>query len=155
MNTFIAYYSSPIGLLELIADQDSLLRINRTDKSGEVLSSADHPIIRQTVKELDEYFAGKRSGFDVPVRFLGTDFQNQVWNALLQIPYGETTTYSRIAQLVGRPKAVRAVGTAIGRNPVPLIVPCHRVVASDGGLAGFAWGLDAKKYLLRQEGIGV
>ena len=103
------------------------------------------------MKQLEEYFAGERKTFDVPLDLWGTPFQQEVWKALLQIPYGETRSYQDIAQSVGNPKAVRAVGGANGRNPVPVIVPCHRVIRSDGNLGGYGGGLDIKRDLLDLE----
>lgn len=108
-------------------------------------------VIRLAVKELNEYFAGKRKAFDIPLRPVGSGFQQSVWKALLDIPYGETRTYMQIASAVNNPRGVRAVAQAIGANPMSIIVPCHRVIGSDGSLTGFAGGLDAKQYLLAGE----
>jgi methylated-DNA-[protein]-cysteine S-methyltransferase len=101
--------------------------------------------------QLNEYFAGSRKEFDLPLRFNGTEFQVSVLKALREIPYGETTSYGEIAKRIGRPKAVRAVGAANGRNPIPIVVPCHRVIGSTGDLTGFGGGLDTKEALLRLE----
>jgi methylated-DNA-[protein]-cysteine S-methyltransferase len=101
--------------------------------------------------QLNEYFAGSRKEFDLPLRFNGTEFQVSVLEALQEIPYGETTSYGEIAKRIGRPKAVRAVGAANGRNPIPIVVPCHRVIGSTGDLTGFGGGLDTKEALLRLE----
>lgn len=100
---------------------------------------------------MKEYFAGTRNQFELELDFAGTDFQKQVWQALLTIPFGETRSYSQIAEQIGNPKAVRAVGAANGRNPISIIAPCHRVVGASGGLTGFAGGLEAKQYLLTLE----
>lgn len=108
-------------------------------------------VIESAAAELDEYFAGRRREFSVPVVLAGTAFQRQVWEELLKIPYGETATYADIAVRIGNPKAVRAVATAIGANPISIFVPCHRVVGSDGTLTGYAGGLPAKRYLLTLE----
>jgi methylated-DNA-[protein]-cysteine S-methyltransferase len=102
--------------------------------------------------QLQEYFAGERSHFDLLLNGAGTDFQQSVWSALARIPFGEVRSYGDIAREIGRPKAVRAVGAANGRNPLPIIVPCHRVIGSNGSLTGFAGGLDIKKKLLALEG---
>jgi len=102
-------------------------------------------------KQLDEYFAGNRREFDVPLRLKGTSFQISVWNELIKIPYGTTTTYGEIARRIGNPKAVRAVGLANGRNPIPIVVPCHRVIGSNGSLTGFGGGLANKSLLLELE----
>ena len=112
---------------------------------------ADDPLLADTAAQLREYFAGTRSSFDVPLDLQGTDFQRAVWNALLNIAPGRTTTYGEIARELGVPSASRAVGAAVGRNPVSIIVPCHRVVGSSGSLTGYAGGLDRKRSLLRIE----
>lgn len=108
-------------------------------------------LLKQTSQELIEYFQGERQSFTVPVRAEGTDFQRRVWEALCRIPYGETRTYGEIARQVGSPKGARAVGMACNRNPIMMLVPCHRVVGSDGKLVGFAGGLAMKEALLRME----
>ena len=107
--------------------------------------------IRPYVIQFEEYFIGKRQNFNIPLVLRGTDFQISVWKALLRIPYGTTKTYSEIAQEINRPKAVRAVGGAIGANPVSIVVPCHRVIGKDGTLTGFGGGLEIKAELLRIE----
>jgi methylated-DNA-[protein]-cysteine S-methyltransferase len=107
----------------------------------------------QAEAELEEYFAGRRRKFDVPLDLVGTDFQKQVWHQLLKIPYGRTCSYADIAREIENPKAVRAVGAANGRNPICVIVPCHRVIAADGSLGGYTGGLDKKRQLLTLEGL--
>jgi methylated-DNA-[protein]-cysteine S-methyltransferase len=111
----------------------------------------DNAIIQQTCKQLDEYFAGKRKIFDLPLSPVGTPFQQKVWKALQQIPYGETISYAQLAQSVDNPKACRAVGSANGKNPVAIIIPCHRVINTGGKLGGYAYGLEIKKQLLDLE----
>lgn len=111
-------------------------------------------ILDETERELREYFAGKRESFDIPLLMAGTDFQKSVWQALLGIPYGEVVSYMDVSQAIGNPKAVRAVSQAIGSNPIAIIVPCHRVVGSNGSLTGFAGGLEAKHCLLELEKRG-
>ena len=112
----------------------------------------NHPVLKQAVQQLKQYLAGKRSSFDLPLDLRGgTEFQQSVWQALLTIPAGATTSYGAIGQRVGKPKAVRAVGAAVGRNPVSIIVPCHRVMGADGSLTGYAGGLDRKQTLLQLE----
>lgn len=108
----------------------------------------ENPLLEKACVQIDEYLAGEREEFVLPIRFVGTRFQEEVWCALLEIPYGETCTYADIAKAVGRPKACRAVGLANNRNPIPLIVPCHRVIGANGRLTGYAGGLDMKKKLL-------
>lgn len=110
------------------------------------------PLARAAEKQVREYFAGKRTRFDLPLEPRGTGFERTVWNALLEIPHGETRTYKQIAEAIGRPTACRAVGRANGRNPISIVIPCHRVVGSNGTLTGYAGGLDRKERLLRLEG---
>ncbi|HEU5137405.1 MAG TPA: methylated-DNA--[protein]-cysteine S-methyltransferase, partial [Steroidobacteraceae bacterium] len=115
------------------------------------IESPAHPLLVETARQLREYFAGSRRAFDVPLEFRGTDFQRRAWSALLTIPYGETRTYGQMAEQIGNPAAVRAVGAANGRNPISIIAPCHRVIGMNGDLTGFGGGLDAKAHLLSLE----
>lgn len=150
--------TSPIGRLKLVASDQGLVAIlwehdsPRRVRLAELVERVEHPVLVRTENELNEYFAGKRSAFTVPLDMRGTYFQKQVWEALLGIPYGETRTYGQLANQLGNPKATRAVGAANGRNPIAILVPCHRVIGYSGKLTGFAGGLDAKAYLLRLEG---
>lgn len=112
-------------------------------------------LLDRTEAELREYWEGKRRTFELPLLFLGTDFQKDVWNALLDIPWGETVSYGDLAGRIGRPKAVRAVGVAVGENPFSIIVPCHRVIGKDGSITGYGGGLDAKRMLLGIEGVAI
>lgn len=113
----------------------------------------EHPVLQTAMRQLDEYFAGQRTRFDLPLDLQGgTPFQQDVWQALLAIPCGQRTSYGELSRRIGRPSAVRAVGAAVGRNPVSVIVPCHRVLGYDGALTGYAGGLDRKTALLRLEG---
>lgn len=140
---------SPVGLLTLRAEDGALTAILFGDqRTG--LSGSDQ-ILDQAEAELKEYFAGERKEFTVPVRLMGTEFQKKVWAALAEIPYGETATYGEIAARIGKPKACRAVGTANHHNPVPIIVPCHRVIGAGGSLTGYGGGLEVKAYLLTLE----
>lgn len=150
--------ASPVGNLELVARGDCLAAIlwekdnpPARVRLGERLESANHPVLMETERQLREYFAGKRTVFTVSLDMAGTGFQKKVWDALLAIPFGQTRTYADIARQIGNPKACRAMGAANGRNPVSIIVPCHRAIGSDGQLHGFAGGLDAKRYLLALE----
>lgn len=114
----------------------------------------DHPVLRQAAAQLAEYFSGRRNAFGLALDLShGTAFQQAVWQALLAIPFGQTTSYGTLATRIGRPKAVRALGAAVGRNPIGIIVPCHRVIGADGSLTGYAGGLDRKTALLRIEGV--
>lgn len=119
----------------------------------ELGKSNNHAIAKQAITELCQYFAGERQSFDVPIWLLGTPFQRQVWQALCQIPYGQTISYKQLAQDIGKPLAYRACANANGQNPISLIVPCHRVIAADGGLGGYTGGLEIKKTLLAIEGV--
>jgi len=149
---------SPVGRLTLVASDSGLAAIlwendnPRRVPVNLVAEVPDHPVLIETEKQLREYFAGQRQVFSVPLDFGGTEFQNQVWQALLSIPFGETRTYTEIARQIGKPAAVRAVGAANGRNPISIIAPCHRVLGSTGNLTGFAGGLQAKAHLLALEG---
>lgn len=148
---------SPVGTLTLVAGDAGLVAILwPDDKPGRVrldalTEDADHPVLAETARQLDAYFAGTLTHFTMSLDFRGTDFQKQVWAALLTIPFGETRSYAQIARQIGRPAAVRAVGAANGRNPISIVAPCHRVVGSNGALTGFAGGLDAKRLLLDLE----
>ena len=110
-------------------------------------------ITAKAAQELDEYFAGGRKTFDLPLLFVGTEFQEKVWNTLLEVPYGETRSYGWMAKRIGNPKAVRAVGTANGSNSISIFAPCHRIIGSNGSLTGYGGGLPAKKFLLELEGV--
>ena len=120
--------------------------------TGKILAFCS--LLAETERQLREYFSGKRSRFELPLDFQGTEFQKKVWSALLTIPFGETRSYTEIAVQIGSPNAVRAVGAANGRNPLSIVAPCHRVIGASGGLTGFAGGLAAKQWLLRLETRG-
>jgi methylated-DNA-[protein]-cysteine S-methyltransferase len=152
--------SSPIGRLILVADDLGLRRIlfANEDLTSKGLRDEDAPevegpdeLLDATVSQLGEYFAGDRRDFDLPLHLEGTDFQKQAWRALAGIPYGETISYGRQAEAIGRPGAFRAVGSANGQNPIPIVLPCHRVVGADGSLTGFGGGIDIKQQLLDLE----
>jgi len=148
---------SPVGRLQLVASERGLAAILwENDKPSRVrfggtVESGEHPVLDEAERQLGEYFAGTRRSFDLPLDFAGTDFQRQVWTALLRIPYGETRTYGELAAEIGNPAAVRAVGAANGRNPLSIVAPCHRVIGSTGNLTGFAGGLPVKAQLLELE----
>ncbi len=151
------WMDSPVGRLQLIATDDGLSAVLWEGEDGAriglgpVRDRDDHPLLQQAVRQLQEYFAGDRKVFDLPMDAVGTAFQKDVWAALRAIPYGETRSYGDIARLLGRPKAFRAVGAANGRNPLSIVSPCHRVIATGGGLGGFAGGLEVKSRLLAME----
>jgi methylated-DNA-[protein]-cysteine S-methyltransferase len=149
--------NSPVGILKLVASDVGLGAIlwENDDPTRVRLHSLTednkHPLLLEVEKQLADYFAGKLKKFSLKLDFSGTDFQKKVWSALLTIPFGETRSYGQIAQQIGHPKAVRAVGAAIGRNPISIIAPCHRVIGSNKALTGFAGGLDKKVCLLNIE----
>jgi methylated-DNA-[protein]-cysteine S-methyltransferase len=148
---------SPVGKLKLIASDKGLAAIlwekdsPRRVRLGDLVADEQHPILMETQRQLGEYFAGKRKSFSVALDMRGTRFQKDVWEALLAIPFGETRSYGQLAKQLGNPQATRAVGAANGRNPVSIIVPCHRVIGSSGELTGFAGGLETKAHLLSLE----
>ena len=155
--TFITL-PSPVGELKLVANGSRLAAIlwendkpNRV-RLGPMSEAPDNPLLQNAARQLEEYFSGSRIHFDLELDFTGTTFQKQVWAALLTIPFGETRTYRQIAEQIGNPTAVRAVGAANGRNPISIIAPCHRVIGASGKLTGFAGGLEAKERLLTLEG---
>ena len=151
-------YESPVGTLTLVAGDEGLRaviwpdgRLDRVGLAGETLTPGDAPVLDATAAQLDEYFAGTRTTFDLPLDLHGTPFQLAAWQALAGIPYGETRTYGEQADRIGRPTAVRAIGAANGRNPVSIVLPCHRVIGSNGSLVGFGGGLEVKAALLELE----
>ncbi len=151
---------SPVGSLTLVASDSGLVAVLwANEREGRVpfnerVEPSDHPLLDSAEQQLREYFKGERTRFDLPLDLRGTPFQREVWQALLAIPFGERKTYGQIASQLGKPHATRAVGAANGRNPVSIIVPCHRVVGSSGTLTGFAGGMIAKAYLLNLEASG-
>ena len=152
---YYCYLETPIGELLLAGDDDGLSMIGFPKGSMRREPEADwifnEARLAEARRQIDEYFAGERRDFDLLLRLTGTEFQVSVLEALQEIPYGETVSYGEIARRIGRPKAVRAVGAANGRNPLPIVVPCHRVIGSTGDLTGFGGGLDTKEALLRHE----
>lgn len=136
--------------LDLICSEDAIVSLSF--RTGEETQRPLTALEQQVKEQLQEYFEGSRSSFDLPLAPEGTDFQKLVWEELLKIPYGESRTYSEIAVAIGRPKASRAVGNAINKNPIAIIIPCHRVIGKDGKLRGYAGGLELKEMLLRLEG---
>ena len=156
--TFTAVFDSPIGPLTIVASDVGVRAVlwpsdepSRVPLAGPAVEQPDHAVIRSVMTQLAEYFAGDRSDFDVPLDPVGTAFQQDAWAALRTIPYGETISYGEQAARMGDRRKARAVGAANGRNPISIIVPCHRVVGSGGALTGFAGGLEAKAWLLRHE----
>jgi methylated-DNA-[protein]-cysteine S-methyltransferase len=157
MTLFYKEMESPVGKLKLVAKSEALVAIlwdqerpNRV-KLDTMNLDPRHPILLETERQLSEYFAGQRTRFDLPLQPHGTEFQKKVWQALREIPFGETKSYLDLARAVGSPEASRAVGAANAKNPLSIVVPCHRVVGADGTLTGFAGGLEAKAALLALE----
>jgi len=146
---------SPVGRLRLVADPHGLREIwfetGRHTREAAAHWMRDRARLAFARAQLDDYFAGRRHVFELPLHPLGTPFQCTVWRALADIPYGATTSYGELARRIGQPKAVRAVGAANGRNPLPIVLPCHRVIGSDGSLTGFGGGLPVKRFLLAME----
>ena len=154
----VVYYTtfeSPVGRLLLAGDSNALRRVSfkGSKRSGPPRPEwkLDEAPFTEAVRQLRAYFRGELKEFDLPLELEGTEFQRRVWNALRAIPYGETISYAQLAGRIGNPRAVRAVGLANGSNPIPIIVPCHRVIGSDGSLTGFGGGLSTKKKLLELE----
>ncbi|MGF1755707.1 methylated-DNA--[protein]-cysteine S-methyltransferase [Vibrio makurazakiensis] len=156
MNRY-CYFQSPLGQMTLQANEHGLLGawFETHTTQPEVLGNEDStfPVLMETSKQLEQYFAGETMQFALPLAAKGTAFQMEVWNALLSVPYGETWSYQKIAEFIGNPKAVRAVGAANGKNPISIIVPCHRVIGMNGKLTGYAGGVERKRSLLKLEGI--
>ena len=152
----ICYYDSPIGMLRIFENEKGITGIQFVCDPKERLNmvEAKTPLLKEVIQQLADYFSGKRKEFTLPLDPQGTHFQLRTWNALRDIPYGETRTYKQIAETVGCPKGFRAVGLANNRNPIPVIIPCHRVIGSNGNLTGYAAGLDIKERLLAIEKNG-
>ena len=138
-------YQTPIGKIFISADNDYICGISLSRPDCE---EKETPLIKKAFSQLSQYFYGKRKSFDLPLKFNGTEFQKKVWNELLKIPYGKTTTYKEIAKAAGNEKACRAAGLANNKNKIMIVVPCHRVIGSNGNLTGYAFGISVKKQLL-------
>jgi methylated-DNA-[protein]-cysteine S-methyltransferase len=159
MKLVCKFVESPVGRLKLVASENGLASISweksnlgGSARLGDAVKEDGEPILVEAERQLNEYFEGKRQSFSIPLDMRGTEFQKSVWEALLGIPFGETRSYGQIAKQIGRPKAMRAVGAANGSNPIPIVVPCHRVIGSSGELTGFGGGLETKARLLEIEG---
>jgi methylated-DNA-[protein]-cysteine S-methyltransferase len=145
-----AFYRSPIGIIEIVGTGQDITAVNfvRRRPRG---AARPHSSLRAAVAQIDEYFCGKRKEFSLSLHLEGTEFQKKAWQQLVRIPYGKTATYAEVAAAIGRPEAVRAIGQANHRNPVSIIIPCHRVIGSDGRLVGYGGGLWRKEWLLAHE----
>ncbi|MBP2170398.1 methylated-DNA-[protein]-cysteine S-methyltransferase [Erwinia toletana] len=154
MSYYCKLFTSPVGVLTLIASDKGLAAIlwendnPRRVRLPLLTEDNQHPILLETERQLQRYFAGTLQRFDLPLDFVGTEFQKKVWTALVAIPFGETRSYGEIARQIGHPAAVRAVGAANGKNPISIVAPCHRVIGANGKLTGFAGGLATKAFLL-------
>ncbi len=152
MQTAFCYYESPLGLIRIEEDPDGITSLKFTDQTADDVKPAGNGKFLPDAKlQLQEYFAHRRTRFDLPLSIHGTAFQKQVWTALRAIPYGETRYYQQIAEAVGNGKAARAVGMANHRNPIAILIPCHRVIGKNGALTGYASGIDRKEKLLELE----
>lgn len=149
---YIYFYNTEIGNIGIVADDSSIKNVffKATDIKG-LIEVKETPLLKKAGTQLIEYLSGKRSNFTVPLAPEGTDFQKRVWFSLIGIPYGQTRSYGEIAKRIGNPKAARAVGMANNQNPIPIFIPCHRVIGANGRLTGYAAGLEIKKYLLNLE----
>lgn len=147
------YYNSPIGLIEIVTDKKSLKSVLFVDHSTTIKKSSEIKpmIIMETYKQMKEYFAGKRKSFDLRISLEGTEFQKNVWKELMSIPYGEIVSYKNIAERIGNPKASRAIGNANNKNKLLIVIPCHRVIGSNGSLNGYKAGLQIKEQLISHE----
>lgn len=148
---YTAYYYSPLGLICLQEEDGFLVHLDFSDEVKEVISDNESRLLEQAKKELDEYFAKKRQAFSLPYKFKGSSFQEKVWLELTKIPYGQTISYQELAKRIASPQACRAVGGANNRNPLSLIIPCHRVIGKNGRLVGYGGGLWRKEALLALE----
>ncbi len=144
-------HPSPLGPIRLEVRDDALVGLRFESPIGAGAEPSRHPLLSEAATQLDAWFEGRRLDFELPLALEGTDFQRAVWAALRALPYGATTSYAELARAVGRPKAVRAVGAANGRNPISLIVPCHRVIGASGALTGYRFGVERKRWLLAHE----
>ena len=147
----IAFIETPVGILELKGDAEGLASVLFKDPENVMVSEKIPKELKETVNQLQEYFEGKRKEFNLILSPEGTDFQKKVWKQLEQIPFGKTTSYQQMANQLGDPKVIRAAASANGKNPISIIIPCHRVIGTDGSLTGYAGGLHRKKWLLEHE----
>lgn len=144
------HYKSPIGMLCIEEENNAIISLY-LDRDEDTSSDKETDILKRAISQLEQYFNGKRIEFDLPIKLNGTDFQQKVWTALRTIPYGETCNYKEIAMRIDNPRACRAVGGANNKNPIMIIVPCHRVIGANGSMVGFGAGIEVKEYLLNLE----
>lgn len=146
------YYHSLLGVIRLVSNNEALTGLSFEEKKSHPTKNDSSDILSKALSQLEEYFNGNRTSFSLPLSPGGTDFQQSVWSTLQQIPFGQTISYGELAERLGDPNKVRAVGMANGKNPIPIIIPCHRVIGADNSLVGYSGGIDRKKYLLQHEG---
>lgn len=167
MSLSYCVFRMPLGDMIALADRDSLYALRfinggrnreetllfwqKTYKNKSSVEDSHHPVLKQVQSQLEEYFSGCRTAFDIPMHFIGTSFQQKVWHSLSSIPFAQTWSYQKQAHFLNKPKAVRAIGQANSRNPIAIILPCHRVIASNGSLGGYYYSLEKKEQLLRHE----
>jgi methylated-DNA-[protein]-cysteine S-methyltransferase len=153
--THYAHIESPVGTLLLTAAEDRLtgLYLPREDRAPDLSWAEGGAFLEEVQRQLRAYFAGEREAFDMPLAPIGTSWQRRVWDELARVPYGQTISYAELARRAENPSAIRAAGAANGRNPISIIIPCHRVIGADGTLTGYSGGLDAKRWLLAHEGV--
>lgn len=145
------YVNSPLGITKIVGDEDGIAIVSVSDVGDNDISQTIPKVLEEAVSQLQEYFDGKRTDFDLKLNPKGTDFQQKVWKSLLEIPYGKTISYMDQTKKLGDVKAIRAVASANGKNPLWIVVPCHRVIGTNGSLTGYAGGLSRKKWLLEHE----
>jgi methylated-DNA-[protein]-cysteine S-methyltransferase len=145
-----AFFRSPVGMIELIGTERGLTAIHFTSRKS-ARGPQSNPLLEEAVTQLDEYFRGERKTFSLRLHLRGTEFQKKVWRELLRVPYGQTSSYAEAAAALGRPRAARAVGQANHRNPIAIVIPCHRIIGGDGRLVGYGGGLWRKEWLLAHE----
>jgi len=150
-NLYYQVVETPIGLLNIVANEDAICSVQLLDMGSTQPEDRPSSITTLACQQMTTYFDGELQTFDLPLAFEGTEFQQRVWQQLLSIPYGETISYGELAEQIGNKNSVRAVGAANGKNPIPIFIPCHRVIAANGKLQGFALGLDVKRHLLNLE----
>lgn len=148
---FTSHLDTPVGLIEIIANEQAIISIDFLDEKNENIPSLENEISKKGQQQLQEYFYKDRQIFDLPLQVHGTEFQSRVWAALQDIPFAKTISYLQLAKNLGNPKCIRAAGTANGKNPIGIIIPCHRVIGSNGSLVGYAGGLWRKQWLLEHE----
>jgi len=152
MSIYTYFISSPLGPLEITSSEKEVTGIRFVEHLPEIQNRKVPAVLSQCIQQLEQYFSGDLRSFDLPLKPSGTDFQQKVWEALRKIPPGTSVSYIELAETLGDPKAIRAVAAANGKNPIPIVIPCHRVIGSDGSLVGFAGGLEKKEWLLYHEG---